>query len=102
MLLDLREAEIPVEGITIDLDVVFGECKVLLPPGLNAEVDASAMLGTVSDKTRRGLPNAPVIRVTGSVLFGEISVRTSLPKPARLESWRQQLKAFFASGDDGA
>jgi hypothetical protein len=52
-------------------------------------------MGSVVDKSQRGLPNAPVIRVRGSTLFGEISVKTMLPKPARLESWRQQLKAFF-------
>jgi hypothetical protein len=95
MVLDLREAELPVEGITIDADVLFGELKVLLPPGVGADVDASAVMGSVVDKSQRGLPNAPVIRVRGSTLFGEISVKTMLPKPARLESWRQQLKAFF-------
>ncbi|MBK7907470.1 MAG: DUF1707 and DUF2154 domain-containing protein [Gemmatimonadetes bacterium] len=95
MLLDLREAEIPLEGITLDLDVLFGECKVLLPPGLNADVDASAMLGDVTDKSKRGLPEAPVVRVRGSALFGSIVVKTTLPKAARLESWRIQLKKFL-------
>jgi hypothetical protein len=101
MVLDLREAELPPEGITLDLDVIFGDCKVLLPPGVGADVDATAMLGSVNDKSKRGLPNAPHIRVRGSVLFGEITVKTQLPKPARMESWRKQLKAFFG-GDDGS
>jgi hypothetical protein len=99
MLLDLREAELPLEGITIDVDVVFGDVKVLLPPGIGADVDATAMMGTVTDKSQRGLPNAPIIRVRGSVLFGELTVKTMLPKPARMESWRKQLKAFFGSDD---
>lgn len=99
MLLDLREAELPPEGITIDLDVIFGDCKVLLPPGIGADVDATAMMGTVTDKSQRGLPNAPIIRVRGSALFGEITVKTMLPKPARMESWRKQLKSFFGSDD---
>lgn len=101
IVLDLREAELPREGITIDADVLFGECKVLLPPGVGADVDASAMMGTVSDKSQRGLPNAPLIRVRGNVLFGEITVKTMLPKPARMEKWRKQLKAFFGT-DDGS
>lgn len=101
MVLDLREAELPPEGITIDAEVVFGECRILLPPGLAADVDASAMMGSVTDKSQRGLPGAPMIRVRGSALFGEIVVKTQLPKPARMESWRKQLKAFFG-GDDGS
>ncbi len=102
MLLDLREAELPPEGITIDLDVIFGDCKVLLPPGVGADVDATAMLGTVTDKSQRGLPDAPLVRVRGSAVFGEITVKTQLPKPARLESWRKQLRAFFGDEDPGS
>lgn len=98
MVLDLREAELPLEGITIDADVMFGECKVLLPPGVGADVDATAVMGTVNDKAQRALPGAPVIRVRGSAIFGEITVKTMLPKPARMESWRQQLKSFFGTG----
>lgn len=101
MVLDLREAELPLEGITIDADVMFGECKVLLPPGVGADVDATAILGTVTDKAQRALPGAPIIRVRGSAMFGELVVKTMLPKPARMESWRKQLKAFFGD-DEGA
>jgi Cell wall-active antibiotics response 4TMS YvqF/Domain of unknown function (DUF1707) len=104
MVLDLREAELPLGGITIDADVMFGECKVLLPPGVGADVDATAILGTVTDKAQRALPGAPIIRVRGSAMFGEIVVKTMLPKPARMESWRKQLKAFFGTdaGGDGS
>jgi hypothetical protein len=99
MVLDLREAELPLEGITIDVDVMFGDCKVLLPPGVGADVDATAVMGSVNDKAQRALPGAPVIRVRGSAIFGEITVKTMLPKPARMESWRKQLKAFFGTDD---
>ncbi|MCL4212465.1 MAG: DUF1707 domain-containing protein [Gemmatimonadales bacterium] len=103
VLLDLREAALPPDGIEIDADVLFGEAKVLLPPGIGAQVDCSAILGTAEDKSRPGVPGAPVIRVTGSALMGGIVVITKLPKPARMESWRKQLKAFFGTGgDDGS
>lgn len=102
-LLDLREAALPPGGIEIDADVLFGEAKVLLPPGIGAQVDCSAIMGTAEDKSRPGVPGAPVVRVTGSALMGGIVVITKLPKPARMESWRQQLKAFFGTGgDDGS
>jgi len=99
MVLDLREAELPLEGITVDVDVFAGECRILLPPGVGADVDASAFMGSVEDKAQRGLPSAPMIHVRGSAFMGSIIVKTQLPKPARMESWRKQLKAFF--GTDG-
>ena len=98
MLLDLREAELPPEGIDIDLDVIFGEAKILLPPGIGAQVDCSAMMGSVEDKARSGLPGAPVVRVRGGAALGSIHVITKFPKPARMESWRAKMKSFFAGG----
>ncbi len=98
LVLDLRDATIPLDGMQIDLDVIFGEARVLLPPGVGAEVDASAIMGSVEDKAQRALPGAPVIRVRGGVLFGTIRVETKLPKPARMESWRQQIRAFLREG----
>jgi hypothetical protein len=100
IVLDLREADLPPEGIVIDADVLFGELKVLLPPGVGAEVDCSAVMGEANDKAHRALPGAPTIRVRGGVIFGSISVVTKLPKQARLESWRQQLRGFLGSGSD--
>ena len=98
MLLDLREAELPPEGIEIDLDVILGEVKILLPPGIGAQVDCSAMMGSVEDKARAGLPGAPVVRVRGGATLGSIHVITKFPKPARMESWRTKLKTFFEGG----
>ena len=98
---DLRDAELPLEGLTIDVDVIFGEARILLPPGVGAEVDCSAMMGSVEDKAHRALPGAPVVRVRGGAVFGSIIVQTKLPKPARLESWRQKVRAFLGDGDSG-
>ena len=98
MLFDLRDADLPPEGLTVEVDVLFGDAKVLLPPGVGADVECSAVLGSVSDKAARALPGAPVIRVRGSVVFGDITVQTKLPKPARLESWREQIRGFLGSG----
>ena len=102
ILLDLRDADLPPEGITIDVDVIFGEATVLLPPGVGADVDCSAVMGSVEDKTQRALPGAPMVRVRGTTIFGQITVKTKLPKPARLESWRKQIRSFLGNGaDDG-
>lgn len=98
MVLDLREAELPLEGIDIDLDVIFGECKIILPPGVGAEMDVTAVMGTATDKAQRALPGGPVVRIRGGAVFGEVSVKTALPQPARMERWRDQLKGFLRGG----
>lgn len=100
IVLDLREALLPPEGLVIDVDVILGEAVILLPPGLGAEVDCSAFLGTVEDKAQRAAPGAPVIRVRGGTVMGSITVKTRLPKKERMESWRKQLKAALFGDDE--
>ena len=95
VLFDLREAELPPEGIDLDVDVLFGEVTVLLPPGIGADVDCTAMLATIEDKARPASAGAPRIRVTGGAIFGSVTVKTKLPKKERLESWRAQLKSWL-------
>lgn len=98
ILLDLRDADLPPQGLTIDVDVIFGEATVLLPPGVGADVDCSAVMGAVEDKAQRPLPGAPVVQVRGGTVFGQITVKTKLPRAPRLESWRKQLRGFLGSG----
>jgi hypothetical protein len=95
VVLDFREAELPPEGIDIDVDVLFGEVTMLLPPGIGADVDCTAMMGSVEDKARPAAPDAPRLRVTGGTILGTITVKTKLPKKERLESWRAQLKSWL-------
>lgn len=100
--LDLRDAALPAEGLVIDIDVMLGSAEILLPPGIGADVDCTAILGSVEDKSRAGLPGAPVIRVRGGAMLGSVEVITKLPKKARLESWRRGLQGFFGVSKDDA
>lgn len=102
MIFDFRDATLPPGGIEMQVDSTFGEVKVLLPPGVGADVDCSAVMGSVEDRAQRALPGAPVVRVRGGVLFGAIKVVTKLPRTARLESWRQQFRAFLGDGSGDA
>lgn len=99
ILLDLRDAVLPPEGLDVEFDVIMGEGKVILPPGVRAEVDCTAIMAEVSDKGRPALPGAPVVRVTGSVFMGSIEVVTKLPKKQKLEGWRAHLKGLLGAGD---
>ena len=93
--LDLRESVIPAGGIDIDLEVILGEAKILLPPGVGADVDCSSVLGTVEDKSRSAFPGAPIIRIRGGAVLGSISVITKVPRKERVDSWRRQLKEWL-------
>lgn len=98
--LDLREAEIPAEGLEMDVNAILGTVEIILPPGIGADVDCIAMLGDVSDKSHAGAPGAPHIRIRGGAFMGNIKVKTQLPKKARMESWRAQLNAWFGNGKE--
>ncbi|MHB1297778.1 MAG: DUF1707 SHOCT-like domain-containing protein [Gemmatimonadaceae bacterium] len=95
IMIDLREAEIPAEGIDMELSAYLGSVEILLPPGIGADVDCSAFMGSIVDKSHAAPPGAPRIRVTGDAFMGSIEVKTKLPKKARMESWREQMKTWF-------
>lgn len=98
VILDLREADIPPEGMEIDAEAIMGEVKILLPLGVGAEVDCTAIMGEVVDRVQQGTPGLPHIRVRGGTTMGTIRVETKLPKQARLESWRQQVRGWLGDG----
>lgn len=99
ILYDLREAAIPAQGIDLDVDVIMGEVKILLPPGLGADVDCSTFMGSVSDKSRPPLPGAPTVRVTGNTFMGSITVVTKVPRKEGESSFRNQLKSWLGSDE---
>lgn len=96
---DLREATIPPEGIDMDIDVFAGDVKVILPPGLRADVDCSSFMSSVVDKSKEGLPGAPIIRVTGGAMMGGITVVTKSPRREGEQTFRAQLKGWLGLGE---
>ncbi len=98
VILDLREADIPPDGMEIDAEAIMGEVRILLPLGVGAEVDCTAIMGEVVDRTQQGTPGLPFIRVHGGTTMGTIRVETKLPKKARLESWRDEVRGWLGSG----
>jgi hypothetical protein len=99
VVLDLREADIPPDGMEIDAECIMGEVRILLPLGVGAEVDCTAILGEVVDRTQQGTPGLPVVRVRGGTTMGAIRVETKLPKKAKLESWRDEVRGWLGGGN---
>jgi hypothetical protein len=98
--LDMREAEIPMQGVDIDIDATLAEAIIILPPGVGADVDCSSILGTVEDKTKPALPGAPRVRVRGGAVMASITVVTKMPKKEGAASWRSQLKYWLGLGEE--
>lgn len=98
VVLDFRETPIPAEGVDIYADVIMGSLKVILPPGLGADVDCSTFMGSVNDKSKAGIAGAPTIRVTGSTVMGDITVVTKVPRKEGESSFRAQMRAWLGSG----
>jgi hypothetical protein len=74
--LDLRRATIGANLTTIDVRVVLGSLEVVVPHGVEVDLEASSIL---SSKTQRvsgpAIPDAPRIVITGHVLAGSLTVR---------------------------
>ncbi len=99
LVLDFREAVIPAQGIDIYVDVIMGDLKIILPPGLPADVDCSTFMGSINDKSKAGVPGAPTIRVTGAAMMGGISVVTKVPRREGEDSLRAQMRSWLGSGE---
>jgi hypothetical protein len=90
---DLRDANI-LEGVThFDLKILMGEVELIVPPGMRVEADGFAIMGEFDDAHSADFadPNAPVIRVTGTVIMGGARIKTRLPGESGLQAWRRRM-----------
>jgi hypothetical protein len=82
--LDYRTAVLTQREVTLNVSCVFGGVDLVVPPGVRVESSVSAILGGVDVPDNDDLdPRAPVIRVTGFVLFGGIGIKRKLTREQR-------------------
>ena len=63
------------EGATIDLSILLGGTKIVVPTDWNVIVEVSAILGGVTDKRiRTSGNNQKTLRLTGHVMLGGIDI----------------------------
>ncbi len=77
--LDLRGALISGPVTTIDATVVMGSLEVIVPQGVEVELEGSSFMGSQTVKLNAGPPTtgAPVVRITGTTVMGSVTVRDS-------------------------
>jgi hypothetical protein len=82
MTLDLREARLQPGVTEIDASIVFGELKVIVPPGVRVESEGNAVFGSFDHSAPAWdalPPDAPTVRIRGMAIFGATHVVVRLP-----------------------
>ncbi|NBI27985.1 LiaF transmembrane domain-containing protein [Chengkuizengella marina] len=75
--LDLREANIAQDEITIDIVVAFGEVDIRIPEEWNIEINGVPVFGDWRNRTynRSSNPDAPTLVVDCVIVFGEVDIK---------------------------
>jgi hypothetical protein len=75
--IDLRSARISAAVTRLDVASVLGSVDVIVPPGVEVELEVHAVLGSRDMRVASAAPaaGAPLIRITGMVLLGSLNVR---------------------------
>lgn len=87
--IDLREAIIDAEVISVDALCIMGNIEIIVPEGVEVELQGVAILGTKELKVGDARPftSGPLVQVTGLCVMGEIKIRD---KPTLLErAWKR-------------
>ncbi|MFB4316252.1 DUF1707 domain-containing protein [Actinomadura sp. 21ATH] len=99
--LDFRQAVLSQREVTLNVTCVFGGVDITVPPGVRLVNSVSAVFGGVDlpdDDTTD--PDAPVIRLTGLVLFGGVSAtRREAGAPSRADRRRERHTGHRALHD---
>ncbi|MGJ6963049.1 DUF1707 SHOCT-like domain-containing protein [Streptosporangium sp. G11] len=95
VLLDLRQAEVRTGVVDIVATAVMGNVKIIVPDGVDVELDGIAVMGDKKVQVIEAPPgtNAPLVRVTAYVLMGDVKVvGDSKTKPLKkaIAAWRKQ------------
>jgi hypothetical protein len=79
--IDLREAEIPADGITINIVGLIGGTHVIVPDGINVEVSGFSGLGgrRVDSHAEPGAPGERVVRLNVFGALGGLKVESQEP-----------------------
>jgi hypothetical protein len=85
--LDLRSARVSSAVTTVDVSSVLGAVDVIVPAGVEVDLEVHAVLGA-RDVRLAGTPpapGAPIIRITGIVVLGALNVRDAAAHQAHID-----------------
>lgn len=96
VVMDLREAEVRTDVIDITAVAVMGDVKIIVPDGVDVDLDGFAFMGDKKVDVLEAAPgmNVPVVRVHGYAVMGDIKVYgDARAKPIKRgwSAWREHL-----------
>jgi len=94
--LDMREA-VFAPGVTeVKINSLLGGAEIIVPPGLDVEMDGSAFLGGFEDAERTGAssndPNRPRLRISGFAVLGGVELSERYPGESSREARRRRKR----------
>ena len=86
--IDLRTSRISAAVTTLHVASVLGSIDVIVPPGVEVELEVQAVLGARDVRMGAAPPQgAPVIRITGLVLLGSLNVRDASAHAGHIDAY---------------
>jgi hypothetical protein len=86
--IDLRSARISAAVTTLRVASVLGSIDVIVPTGVEVELEVHAVLGSRDLRMGPAPPaGAPLIRITGMVLLGSLNVRDAAAYEAHIDAY---------------
>jgi len=95
VVLDFREARLPPGLTEVHVSATFGNVEIIVPPGLAVETDGSGIFGNFEHVDRAppfSDPDAPLLRVQGRALFGNVELETRLPGESGWKAWKRRKR----------
>ena len=93
--LDFRDASLGPGVTTIHVRVFMGNFEIVLPPNLAIDVDVSSFAGSVTERHRvppEADPARPLIRIVGTVRFGNLEITTRLPNETARDAYQREKR----------
>lgn len=92
-MLDFREVRLPPGTTEVHVAAVMGSVEILVPPGLRVASDGVGIMGSFEHAadTPADLPDdAPLLRVTGLALMGEVQITERFPGESPREARKRR------------
>jgi hypothetical protein len=89
VIVDLRDANMPGDQLSIHATALVGDVQVLVPPGATVEMSGLAVLGQkkLAVKPAEYTLAVPVLRVTAVAIIGDVIVATQPPMSRMKSAW---------------
>lgn len=89
--LDLRDARLAPGVTEISVHITMGNIELIVPPGVEVDVDATSFLGHIEERTERTTRGPSTIRVVGRINLGNLELSTlRLGETHRDARWRRR------------